>query len=108
MANELIKYNDLNIKLYEYINFVVWQDSKEQIINKWLKPICIYGKDKSIFYHISNERDCGWYIDKESILQILQNNAPKGYKEKWQNEFDFILKELKNYIAKYKEPQCNN
>ena len=105
VKDQLIKYNDLGNKISEYTHFIVWSGSKEDKINNWLNPIYHYAKDKSKFYRISDERDCGWYIEKDKILFLLHDKMPVIKDEILQHEISLILNELWDFIIDYKEPQ---
>lgn len=98
----LIKYDDFGEKIGDYTNYVVWEGSKEQKINRWLNPIYHWAKEESVFYSNSSERDCGWYNEKGSILKILQDTLPDT---EWEEDFKLILSELQDYIIGYKEPK---
>jgi hypothetical protein len=103
--NELIKYNDLGTQIDKHTKNIVWNDSNADKTNTWLDSIYYYAKEKSIFYGTSKERDCGWYIDKKSILNVLCNNIPKTNDNEFKADLRFITNDLQNFILNYKEPQ---
>ena len=106
--NELIKYNDLAKEISKHTSSIVWACSIEDKINAWLNPVRRFANEKSQFYGFSVNRDCGWYVEKDGILDMLCNSVPKTNDRLLERNSKLILNSLQDFIIDYIEPQCKN
>lgn len=108
MKNTLIKYTDICDRIKAPIHFIVWSGSREDKINSWLNPIYYRTKDAAVFYGFNdlfNGSDCGWYIDKNIILDMLHATIPDTDDLILKHDILLILNELWDYILGYKIPR---
>jgi hypothetical protein len=100
-------YRDVCGKMSEYTHWIVVRGSSEDKISNWLNRIKNIAHDNSTFYgigYICKGSECGWYVEKEKVLDELHSTFPKTNDSIMKHDALLALNDIWDYILDYKQP----